>query len=421
MAVQAQDLPNPVAPHHVVDPWPGLKVLREQYPIVWHEPTQSWLISRYEHVRPILRDTKRFGTPHMKLLLNLYLGDAPTLTEMEGSEHTHRRGLVAPYFAANGVLSFTEVISRQASALLEPLFERERRAVSAGERAHGEIDFVTEFSAVYPTDVVADMMALPDRDYVKLQRIYNAFINAVGNIGGDPQIHDTGLRAKDEFRDYILPLIAECRRGDGSDLISLLCRSELEGRSMTDEEIRSFLALIVLAGGETTDHQLGFLIAALAQFPEQQRALREDRSLINLTLAEGMRYCGTVQFIQRTALADVELEGHAFPEGTRLTLLLAAANRDPRRFENPDEFNIFRSDLDQVGAFSGAAEHVGFGGGRHICLGSHLARREMEIALNMLLDNTAEFRLADGFVPRPKPDAVFVRALPSVRLSYTPA
>ncbi|MHB8692204.1 MAG: cytochrome P450 [Solirubrobacteraceae bacterium] len=420
MAVQAPDVPNPVAPDHVVNPWPGLTALRDTYPIVWHELTQSWLVSRYEHVRPILRDVKRFGTPHMAQLLNLYLGDAPTFTEMEGSEHTHRRGLVAPFFAANGVARFTEVIERQARAGLEPLFERERQAIAGGLRARGEIDFVTEFSSQYPVDVVGDMMALPDRDYGKLQRIYNAFINAVGNIAGDPVIHETGLRAKDEFRDYILPLIAERRSGEGDDLISLLCSSELDGRSMTDEEIRSFLALIVLAGGETTDHQLGFLIAALAQFPEQQQALREDRSLMERALAEGMRYCGTVQFIQRTALEDVELEGFSFAEGTRLTLLLAAANRDPRRFKEPDKFDIFREDLDMGKAFSGAAEHTGFGGGRHICLGSHLARSEMEIALGLLLDNTSSFRLVDGFVPSPKPDAVFVRALPSVKLSFDP-
>jgi cytochrome P450 len=383
--------------------------------------TQSWLVSRYEHVRPILRDVKRFGTPHMAMLLNLYLGDAPTLTEMEGSEHTHRRGLVAPYFAAGGVQRVKDVIERRARAGLEPLFERERAAIASGSRQRGELDFVAEFSAQYPIDVVGDMMALPDRDYEKLQRVYNAFINAVGNIGADPEIHATGLRAKDEFRDYILPLIAERRAGDGDDLISLLCRSELEGRSMTDEEIRSFLALIVLAGGETTDHQLGFLVAALAQFPDQQRALREDRSLMERALAEGMRYTSTVQFIQRTALEDVEVEGIAMPAGTRLTLLLAAANRDPERFVQPDVFDLHRADLDAAQAFTGAADHCGFGGGRHTCLGTHLARQEMESALNLLLDNTSEFRLADGFVPRPKPDAVFVRALPSLRLSYAPA
>lgn len=421
MAVQASDLPNPVAPEHVVNPWPGLQELRDHHPIVWHEPTQSWLVSRYEHVRPILRDVKRFGTPHMAMLLNLYLGDAPTLTEMEGSEHTHRRGLVAPYFAAGGVARFADAIERRARSGLEPLFERERAAIARGEREHGELDFVAEFSARYPIDVVGDMMALPDRDYDKLQRIYNAFINAVGNIAADPEIHETGLRAKDEFRDYILPLIAQRRAGGGEDLISLLCRSELEGRSMTDEEIRSFLALIVLAGGETTDHQLGFLVAALAQHPEQQRMLREDRSLIERALAEGMRYCATVQFIQRTALEDVELEGHAMPAGTRLTLLLAAANRDPARFRDPDTFDIRREDLDMAQAFTGAADHVGFGGGRHTCLGTHLARQEMQSALELLLDNTSEFRLADGFVPSPKPDAVFVRALPSVKLSFEPA
>ncbi|HEX4107125.1 MAG TPA: cytochrome P450 [Solirubrobacteraceae bacterium] len=412
--------PEPLSPQHIEDPFPGLEVLRDHYPIVWHDLTQSWLVSRYEAIRPILRDNKRWSTHHMKDLLNLYLGDAPTLTEMDGADHTHRRGLVAPYFAANGVARFRPVIERRARALLDPLLERERKALAAGERGRAEIDFVTEFSSIYPVDVIADMMALPERDYPRLQGWYNAWIRAVGNIGADPKIHERGLEAKVTFRDYILPLIAERRQGEGEDLISLLCRSELEGRSMTDEEIRSFLALIVLAGGETTDHQLGFIIHTLAQNPEQQRALIEDRSLMDKMLAEGLRYTAMVQFIQRTAREDIEVAGVMVTAGTKVTLMLAAGNRDPERWQCPAEFRPDRDDHDPAKAFTGGAEHVGFGGGRHLCLGTHLAKAEMAVALNRFLDHARDIRLADGFVAHAQPDAVFVRALPSVKITYEP-
>ena len=420
MSVTKPELPNPLSPEHLADPFPGYRTLRDHFPIVWHEPTQSWMLSRYEHVRPMLRDNTNWSTEHMQEQLGACLGDAPTLTAMDGRAHTAQRSLVSPFLHSAGLEGFRSAISDRARALLDPIFERERGAVASGERERGELDLVGEFSALYPVDVVAAMMDLPDTDYGDLQRWYNAFIQFVGNIAQDPELVERGLTAKQEFGDYILPLIADRRaQGDGEDLISQLCRSEVGGRVMTDEEIRTFLALVVLAGGETTDHQIAALLHALAEHPDQLQELQEDRSLMDATLAEGMRYCSIVQFIQRTAREDVEVDGHEFPAGTKVTLMLAAANHDPRRFEDADEFSIHRTDNSVSRAFTGSSDHVGFGGGRHQCVGSHLSQAESEIALTMLLDNATDIRLADGWEPS-YAFLPFIRSLLDLRLTYSP-
>ncbi len=381
---------------------------------MWHEPTQSWMLSRYEHVKPMLRDNKRFSTHHMQEQLGACLGDAPTLTAMDGREHTAQRSLVSPFLHSGGLDRFSETISERAAALLDPLLQRGR----GSERA--ELDFVREFSSVYPVDVVAAMLDLPDADYSKLQGWYNAFIAFVGNIAQDPALIEAGLEAKRTFGEYILPLIAERRAaGDGDDLISMMIRSEVGGETLDDEEIRTFLALMLLAGGETTDHQIAALLYTLARHPDQLQELQDDRSLMDAAMAEGMRHCAIVQFIQRTVMEEIDVDGFTFPEGSKVTLMLAAANHDPRRFEEAGRFNIHRTDHSISKAFTGSAEHVGFGGGRHQCVGSHLSKREVEIAMNLLLDNATDIRVADGFEPS-YAFLPFIRSLTALDLSYTP-
>jgi pulcherriminic acid synthase len=157
---------------------------------------------------------------------------------------------------------------------------------------------------------------------------------------------------------------------------------------------------------------------ALVEHPEQLEALQSDRSLMDATMAEGMRYATIVRFMQREAREDFDLDGRHVTAGQRVTLLLSSANRDPRRFDEADRFDIHRTDHSVSKAFTGNAEHVGFGGGRHVCLGARLSKREVEIALGLLLDRGTDFRLADSFTPRY--EGLMIRTLPNLKLSYQP-
>src|SRR5262249_32370603 len=228
---------------------------------------------------------------------------------------------------------------------------------------------------------------------------YTAFLLCLANFTNDQTVIDNGLRAKQEFGDYILPLIAERRGSDDDDLISRLCRAEIDGERMTDEDIRTFLSLMLLAGGETTDDQLALLMHELVQQPELLQALAEDRDLMDPVLAEGMRWCAISRAIQREAISEIELDGVTIPAGARITLMIASGNHDERRFERAGEFIFDRTDNALPRAFTGNADHLGFGAGSHVCMGARLAQREMTTALNLVLDNATDIRLAEGYEP----------------------
>jgi cytochrome P450 len=407
-------------PEHLAEPWSDYALLRDQHPILWHEPTSSWLISRYEHVRPLLRDNERFSTEYTQEMIGDMLGDAAVITSMDGKRHTAMRALVSPYVYTSGLERFADTIERCAQSLILPLLEREATAVAKNEKTRAELDFVSEFTSSYPVDLMARIMGLPDRDFGRFREWYGAWIDSLANLTGDPDRHARGLRAKREFGEYILPLITQRRAtsGDGQDLISLLCAAEVRGDRMNDEDIRSFLALMLTAGGETTDHQLAALMHTLIEHPDQLDELQNDRSLMDAAMSEGMRYCSIVRFMQREAREDFDLDGIHVTAGSRVTLLLSSANRDPRRFDEPDRFDMHRTDNAVSKAFTGNADHVGFGGGRHVCLGARLSKREVEIALTLLLDHATDFRLAGGSTPRY--GGLMIRTLPSLKLTYQP-
>jgi cytochrome P450 len=408
--------PNLLAPEHIDDPWQGLAVLRDHHPVYWDELIGGWVISRYADVRPLLTGLGP-GEAHQELL-GQYLGTVTSFTAMDGVDHRRRRALLAPYFARGGVERLHEEIERQARALLEPLFARERDAVASGARERGEVEFISEFTKRFSVNVIVGVLALPDCDYERINAWQHAWTLAEGNISRDPEIYERAIWARDDFGAYILPIIEERRESEEDDLISLMCRAEIEGAPVAAEEIRSIAAAMILAGGDTTGHQLSALVHALVQHPEQQRALVEDRGLMDRALAEGMRYCSIVQYLGRHTTDDLEIEGVKIGAGSELALLLASGNHDPRRWEQPDEFNIHRTDVDPAKAFTGAAEHLAFGAGAHFCPGSHLAKAEMEIALNVFFDEAGEVTLADGPEPRPLPDSPFIRTLPSLKLSF---
>jgi pulcherriminic acid synthase len=216
----------------------------------------------------------------------------------------------------------------------------------------------------------------------------------------------------------MLPIIADRRANPGPDLLSTLCTAEIDGVRMTDHEIKAFVSLLLAAGGETTDKALANLLLNLLRNPEQLDAVRKDRSLIEPATAEMLRHSPPVHMIMRTPTEDIEMSGGVIPAGKTTTCLLSAANRDPRQFSDPDTFNIFREDLNMKQAFTGAANHTAFALGRHFCVGSMLAKTEIEIAMNQLLDAMDDIQFKNG---EPAEMGVFTRAPKTMELTFKPA
>jgi pulcherriminic acid synthase len=378
--------------------------MREHYPLIWHEPTKSYIISRYEDVSHAFRD-QAFTTANYDWQLEPVHGR--TILQLDGREHSVRRALVAPAFRGSELQDkFLPVIERNARELID------------GFREAGSADLVTDFATHFPVNVIVDMLGLDKADHERFHGWYTSIIAFLGNLSGDAGVTAAGLRTRDEFAAYMIPIIKARRASPGDDLLSALCAAEIDGTQMNDEDIKAFCSLLLTAGGETTDKAVASLFSNLLQHPDQLAAVREDRDLIPRALAETLRHTPPVHMIMRQPSQDVTVSGGTIPAGSTVTALIGAANRDDHRYQEAARFDIFRTDLDTVNAFSAAANHLAFALGRHFCVGALLAKTEVEVATNQLLDAMTDVRLADGF--RPVERGVFTRGPASVPVRFTP-
>ena len=408
-------VPDILSADHERDPYATYRILREEMPVVFHEGTNSWLVSRHEDLSKLFKDP-RIGSENY--VWQLEPAHGYTILQMEGRQHTTHRRLMSPFFHGKGLERFTQTVAETARSAATPFIERERRRVASGEAQRGATDLVADFTSNYPIDVIENMLGLPKEDRPMFKRWYRAIIAFLGNIAMDPEVHEAGIAARRELTEYFLPIIDERRGGDGEDFISRLARAEVEGTSLSDEEIRSFISLMLAAGGETTDRALASLFKNLVEHPDQLEAVYEDRSLIRDAFAETLRYSPPAHMIFRQPSEDVEIGGVEIPAGALITCMLASANRDGERFTDPDTFDIFRTDNSTERAFSGAADHFAFAGGRHYCVGAMLARQEVELGTNFLLDHMADLRLAPGSVPQER--GIYTRAPLRLDLTFVP-
>ncbi len=208
-----------------------------------------------------------------------------------------------------------------------------------------------------------------------------------------------GFAAKDELSAYLRPLVQERRKSPGPGLLSMLAEAEVEGQRLTDDEIVHFAMLMIFAGGETVEKTLATFVRNLVAHPAQLTALRADWGLFDQALAESLRFTAPTHMVPRRTRSEVAVSGGTIPAESEVICFLGSANRDERRFANPDTFDIFRDDLDPESAFNSAARHAAFGMGRHFCLGAMMARIEVEAAVKRLLDSAANVRFADGVPP----------------------
>ncbi|MGW2336719.1 cytochrome P450 [Streptomyces sp. NPDC001685] len=405
MSAAAQPL-DILSPAFAADPYPMYAVMREKEPLIWHEATQSYILSRYDDVERVFKDKRsEFTTDNYNWQLEPVHGK--TILQMSGREHAVRRALVAPAFRGSDL---------QEKFL--PVIESNSRELIDAFRDSGSADIVSDYATRFPVNVIADMLGLDKADHARFHGWYTAVIAFLGNLSGDPEVTAAGERTRVEFAEYMIPIIQERREKPGDDLLSALCAAEVDGVRMSDEDIKAFCSLLLAAGGETTDKAIASILANLLAHPEQLAAVREDRSLIPAAFAETLRYTPPVHMIMRQSAVDVEVSGGTIPAGATVTCLIGAANRDERRYREPDRFDIFRDDLSTTSAFSAAADHLAFALGRHFCVGALLAKAEVEIGVDQLLDAMPDLRLADGFDPVEQ--GVFTRGPQSLPVRFTP-
>jgi cytochrome P450 len=385
--------PDLFSPEFAADPYPLYRRMRDESPLYFHAPTQAWILSRYDDVRLALHDpaftTKSYAAQTEPLL-------GRTLVQLDGREHSLQRGLLSPSFSERSLRErYSDLIGGAV----------DERVDAVGGR--GEADLVGDFVVHLPVRIMAGLLGLPAHDRERFRTWYTALIRGALNLAGDAAVAAAGLRARDELDSYLRPLIAARRANPGDDLVSTLATTTVEGGRLDDEQIVRFAMLMVFAGGETTEKGLATTLRNLLAHPGALAAVREDRSLVPRAIAESFRYTAPTHMVPRQTCAEVQVSGGILPAGAEVLCFLGSANRDERRFADPDRFDLFRPESDPKRAFSGGATHLAFGGGRHFCLGAVLSRLEIEIAVNRLLDALPDLRLA-GDTP-PADVGLFVR------------
>jgi cytochrome P450 len=362
------------------DPYPELALARNAHPVqrldmsnMPHDEAKPvFFVYRYDDVLDVLRDGDSFSSAQ---IIELIMGDVMgkhIMLGMDGAEHRRYRALVSTAFRQ-------KVLERWESALIVPTANE----LIDGFAGRGRAELVREFTFPYPTKVIASLLGLPREDYRQFQRWSVAILSVFAK-------REQAIAASAELTEYLAGILGERRREPREDLISDLAYAELDGERLTDEEIFSFLRLLLPAGAETTYRSTGNLLLSLLSRPGQLDAVRADRSLVPHAIEETLRFETALLNITRLASRDTEIAGVPVPAGSTVMLMLGAANRDDTRWPHPERFDIFRP----------AKPPISFGQGPHICIGMHLARLEMRVALNVLLDRLPNLRLdPDGDDP----------------------
>ena len=353
----------------VRDPYPEFIEKRK------HEPVQklslfgdagpsSYLVYRHDDVEHILRDNVTFSSSNLVDVMGPVMGRYIILG-MDEPEHRRHRALVSTAFRQKVLARWeSDLVQQIVDSLIDRFVDR------------GRAELVREFTFLFPVQVIAGVLGLERKDYPMFQRCSLAVITFASDL-------EKGLAASKELKEYFARILEQRRVEPRDDLISDLAHAELDGERLHDEEIFSFLRLLLPAGVETTYRASGNFLFGLLTHTDQLDALREDRSLMQQAIEESLRWEPPLLITSRITATDTEIAGVSIPKGASITVMLGSANRDETVHPDPDRFDIFRT----------PQPHISFGHGPHVCLGMHLARMETRVAVNRLLDRLPNLRL----------------------------
>jgi len=343
----------------------------------------------FEAVQQVLKDGETFSSAAYADVMGKVLGHS--ILEMDEPEHHLYRGLVQQAFSRKAMETWERELVRDVV---------DEHIDAFVDRPSKRADLVREVTFPFPVVVIARLLGLPREDLPMFHR------RAVEVISAGFEL-DRAANASQALFDYFCTIIQDRRAHPSDDVISVLVQAELDGTRLTDEEICSFLRLLLPAGAETTYRSSANLLFGLMSKPEQLDALRADRALLPQAIEEGLRWEPPLIGIMRTAARDTEVEGVFVPAGSFIAVNIGSANHDEKVWENPEEFDIFRP----------PRQHLAFAWGPHMCLGLHLARMETRVVLNQLIDRLPGLRFDPDAAPTAITGAIF-RAPPALPVTW---
>lgn len=366
-------------PHHVFDE------LRRHAPVWFHPPTAHtpggegfWVLSRHADIAAAAADNRTFSseTGGGRAGGGTTLEDMPAgvavgalLNMMDDPRHAKFRKLLAPSTTPRALRAIEDDLRSRATAIVEAAL------------AQRDCDFLVDVAAELPLQAVAQLAGVPQEDRHQLMNWANVTLDYDDREVGE--VNDRVAQAQAQMFTYGTELLKRKRAQPADDLLSIVTHAVIDGRPLTENEQRLFLSLIIAAGSETTRNSIAIGMAALIAHPAALQRLRADRTLLPTAVEEMLRWASSTPYNRRTATRDVDLRGQHITAGDKVTLWWASANRDDTVFADPYNFDITRN----------PNPHLAFGRGVHFCLGASLARLEMRVIFDVLLDRVGSITL----------------------------
>jgi unspecific monooxygenase len=387
---------DPADPAFAADPYPAYALAREVAAAFRQPGDHRTYLTRHADVHAAFRD-RRLGTTFLHRYTAEELGLAPgipawrdprwadfqaferwELLNLEPPVHTRLRRLVLEAFTPRAVEGLRGGVEARAADLL------------AAGREQGSIDIV-DYGQRFSLGIICDLIGVAPADRETIKRLSDDTVSMYEPGAADEQ-RAVANRAAGDFRRYLLEVIRDRRARPGEDLVTALLAATVDGERLTDDQVASTAMVLLMAGHEATVNATANGVAALAAHPGEWHKIRTGVVSVRRAIDEILRWDPPLQWFERWVLDDdVELGGVALAKGSRVALVIGAANRDPRRFPDPDRFDVSRED----------AAHLAFGGGIHFCIGAPLARMELEVTLGELAASEDALELAGPAVRRP--------------------
>ncbi|GAB3673133.1 cytochrome P450 [Saccharopolyspora tripterygii] len=373
-----------------------LRGQRPEHEVGYDEKTGMWDVHGYPEILHALSDPATFSSNTQRLVPEASGFAEGNLTQLDPPDHHKLRKLVSHAFTPKVVADLEPRIAELTTELMDRM----------GHRA----ELVTELAYPLPVIVIAELLGVPSIDRDQFKRWVDGMFNSTNKVAlkdrspEDEQYFADAMAQVGELAGYLAGHIRERRERPRADLLTKLVEAEVDGVRLTDAEITNFGMVLLVAGHITTTMLLGNTLLCLDAHPDQFQAVRADRSLVPAAIEESLRFLSPFAAVSRVTTEETELGGVRIPADQMLLLWIAAANRDPRQFADPDVFDVTRDPNPQLG----------FGRGIHFCLGAPLARLEGKVALNLLLDRFPQLRTDPDDAPRfmPSPNMTGLSRLP---------
>ena len=347
---------DPYSPAIDSDPFPYYKRLRDEFPCFWSKEADMWILSRYDDILRALNDWQTYSSAKGNLMTELPNRAGATLGTTDPPRHDRLRGLIQKAFMKRNLEALADPIREIAAAAAAPL---------AGEK---QFDFIEDFSSKFTVRVLFAALGLPMGDERTVRD------KAVLMVQTDPKTRAKGpehIAASDWMRDYAAGVIAERRANPQNDLISHFSTAEIDGDRLDEREVLLTTTTLIMAGIESLGGFMSMFALNMADYADARAACVKDPELLADAIEESLRFNTSAQRFRRCVTKDTELHGQTMKAGDFVCLAYGSGNRDERKYENPDVYDISRK----------PRGHLGFGGSVHACLGTAIARMSVKIAM----------------------------------------